>query len=389
MIHMKAFVLFFFIAFVFDASAQTPFMVCKPGGYSKEDIKNFLFEEDENGNRVLKQDPFVQEYANQYVRVVNHGYLVCKKDYSATTADLDWITDSSYVENHEMKTFMNSKKVGDYNIEFFRDTFTGGVRIHEYDGCRVAIMKDSCANLIEFRLPKLPTGSGVVQNRRPSFLKDEDNAPVPGGGKIPDVSEDVEPLAEAEKVVVDSIKKPTQWGEAEYLKQQQDLAKQVLDSMGLFSQSGSTNNYIVNSFNTTTYVMPSSQTTRQSEDNLAGQYVYYDGYYYPLPSSSNNVCYQNGRSLLTLGAVLNVGGVIRQPPRYSHWSGDRFMFPDGRPYVYHANLGKWELQGGPVYGFDYSWYNNANQYKPETTGYTSNSYPYQRQNQNVRYVNRP
>ena len=236
---MKALFFLFIISFTFNVSAQTPFMVCKPGGYSKEDIKNFLFDTDEYGNLILKQDTFVQNYANHYVRIVNNGYLKCKKNYSITTGDLAWVTDNSYVENHEMKPFMNSRKVGN-EIEFFQDTFTGGLRIHEYDGCRVPTMKDSCANLAEFYLPD----TRVVQNKRPSFVVGDDTAP--NGGKSPNGSGDKKIKPETKKdttwipevgpVVTSKTPPPTQgkaksYQQEEYERQQQEkLANQNQES---------------------------------------------------------------------------------------------------------------------------------------------------------------
>ena len=221
---MKQLVFFFALLLAFSANTQTPFMVCKPGGYSKEDIKNFLFDTDEYGNLILKQDTFVQNYANHYVRVVNNGYLKCKKNYSVTTGDLAWVTDNSYVENHEMKPFMNSRKVGN-EIEFFQDTFTGGLRIHEYDGCRIPTMKDSCANLVEFYLPD----NRVVQNKRPSFVVGDDT--IPNGGKSPDVSGDVAKNTEPEKkdtvwipevgpIVIKTPTKANSYQQEQYEKQQ-------------------------------------------------------------------------------------------------------------------------------------------------------------------------
>lgn len=381
---MKQLVFFFALLLAFSANTQTPFMVCKPGGYSDLDLKNFLFEEDQDGNLVLKQTRFVENYANQSVRIINEGYDVCGKDYKITTEDLVWVIDNSHIENLEMKSFFNSKKIED-EIIFYRDTFTGGVRIHEYDGCRVAWMKDTCANLIEYRLPKLPKAtSAIVQNKKPEFVVGDDTAP--NGGKSPDVSGDVAKNTEPEKkdtlwipevgpIVTSSGKKPTSWQEQEYERQQQKEKQQGtkpdFDSLSFLSNGG---NYISNSFNTTnTYVFPGGS---QSQDESDGQYVYSRGSWVPASYVSDY-----GGPRVRLYAGLRVAyGVSNYPPYCpsglpydGYWDGHYYRSAlDGRTLA-QDNRGNWQYQGGPSPNVDYSVL-NQNRYKPETTGYTSNSY---------------
>ena len=369
---MKTLVYLFIALFAFDASTQTPFMVCKIGGYSDDDLKNFLFEENEYGDLVLKQDAFVQNYAVQSVRIINEGYEKCRKSYRVTTEDLEWVIDNSYIENVEMESFINSEKVED-DIIFFRDTFTGGVRIHEYDACRVAWMKDTCANLIEFVLPI----KGITQKKKPAFVV-EDNAPVPGGGKSPDVSEDVEPLAEAEKVAVDSIKKPTQWGELEYLKQQQDLAKQVLDSMGLFSQTGSGSTVVaINSFNTTnTYILPSSGSS--SQENNDGQYVYYRDSWVPA-SSFTDLSWYSGPTVGFNAGVRFLWGINNYSycptgiPYHAYWDGNQVRSAIDPRTLKQTSEGNWEYTRSLSAD---EWRNSPQNttYRGGTTGYNRDSW---------------
>lgn len=160
-----------------NKSSSGPFMVCKPGGYSKEDLKNFLFTEEE-GTLRLKPDKFVQNYARELVTIVNDGYRDCGKSYTVTTDDLSWVIDNTTVDVLDMQSFMNSKKEG-VNILYFSDSYSGRVRIHEYDGCRIALLKDTCGNPVKYRIPK---GS---QQKVPDFVSKPKPDGTTGGGLDP------------------------------------------------------------------------------------------------------------------------------------------------------------------------------------------------------------
>lgn len=369
---MKTLVLFFVIAFALVSNAQTPFMVCKPGGYSDQDLKNFLFNKDEHGNLVLRKDTFVENYANQSVRIINEGYEACNKDYRITASDLVWVIDNSHIENLEMKSFANSKKV-ENDIFFFRDTFTGGVRIHEYDGCRVAWMKDTCANLIEYKLPQLPkVTSGIVQNKKPAFVGSGDGDDLTqNGGKEPEEKPDTFFIPGVESpIITSSGKKGSSWQEEEYEKQQKEKQQgTAFDSLAFVGKGG---NYISNSFNTTTYVLPGGS---QSQDDSDGQYVYYRGAWVP----ASYVADYSGLRVRFYGGIPVACGVSH-PSYYSsglpydgYWDGHYYRSAlDGRT-IAQDNRGNWQYQGGPNPNVDYSVL-NQNRWKPETTGYTSNSY---------------
>ncbi len=148
--------LFFFLAIVMMPSftgAQVPndstIMVCKPEGYTIEEIEAFALKP----TGVLNSN-----YRKITVEIINAGLDSCGCNPVLTTKNISSIMDSSYIDKVELFNFENSGAKGD-SIAFKPvPYYYGPVVIYRNRSCPIdcyiPFVKDTCGNLIKADLIK-------------------------------------------------------------------------------------------------------------------------------------------------------------------------------------------------------------------------------------------
>jgi hypothetical protein len=335
---MKQFFLLTFVCFsallLAQEQNQNLIMACKPGGYSIEEIRAFAL------NPVGRLN---LNYREDMVDIINTGREECGCDGVLDVRHVNYIMDSSYIEdNVELVDFENSGANGTEILYRTVPRYVGRVVIFRDRSCAqeclIPFIKDTCGNLIKAKLIK------PLHQEIPEFARRRKETEPTGSDNVapteaPGVTLDTFHPSSGGRVIYETKKKPTQWGEELY--NQQQLAKQgVADSLGFISQQGSAGNVInINSFNTT-YVTPSNAV----EENSDGEYTY-------TRKRRRRVIYSEPQTVMYTPYLRDSYGISFGVRAYGGYGGGYNYYPP-QPYYHSGVTG---LTSSSAYPDNFNW----------------------------------
>ena len=161
-------VLFTGLGFSQNGGAIQPY---RENDYTIAEAKNFLM-----GSSELSKN-----YLKEFLRIVNTALEQAGESIRVDENNIFWVLDNVQYAERILKSFMNSKRVGN-QIQFFADkNFQGTVAIFKYGKCELILFKPRCLNLLEVsvetaKLADIPQNAPIVNKQQtPDFGNQNQN----------------------------------------------------------------------------------------------------------------------------------------------------------------------------------------------------------------------